>query len=603
MDYEDPTGANGFALEVSLESEVSDDTTLERTITTSQAFRGLVDDDVVVYRTVPTVQWRGTVVGSSTGVGIGGETSIDFPTGGTVTSAASVESLARRYPDLFGPTGQLQPVLQQVFSHDVGDPGSYPAYGASGAAVDDYCDGSLADNGSRELQGLDPLVPGNPYVAAPAVPPKPDILVSDRHDVLTGTGNAEGATFAIEDSTTNSRVQTTSLDVSFTARGGYITGGASGGHTWGAGWSSTISDGVEFSSYVGHIPSDNPAFDTETYSWRSFLCQKTVGDAIGTPITAWVLDYTVDDYRGSGGLAPLGPVTAQGPVQSSGADPAATTLRWAQASGTVETYDWRLEAVGVSDVRTGRIGFETPRQSNETNTPTHAVPVGGAPLAPGQLYRWKVTATDFFGNQTDSDWEYFVTTKPTAAPGPPVAVDEKVSTTEDRARTVEVTANDSRPSGGPLTVSVADQPVRGTATVQGEAVRYEPRKDWCGVDSFDYTVTDAAGRSATGTTTVRVRCVNDAPVARNDRVRLPRGERTLNLLAPGPLGNDKDADRDELEPSLVRAPKGVQVELGERGGLIVTVARSMERRGTFAIRYRACDEESCSEVATITVVL
>ena len=98
-------------------------TRLERTITTAQAFRGLEDQDVVVYRTVPSVQWRGRSRSSSTGVGAGTR-SVDLPTDGIVTSAASVTSLARKYPDLFGPTGQLRPAVDQIFSHDVGDPGS-----------------------------------------------------------------------------------------------------------------------------------------------------------------------------------------------------------------------------------------------------------------------------------------------------------------------------------------------------------------------------------------------------------------------------------------------------------------------------------------------
>ena len=602
-EIEDPVGANGFAAEISLESEVSDDVAIERTVTTSQAFRGLEDQDVVVYRTVPTVQWRGEVVHSSTGLGAGTPTSIDFPTANVITSAASVSSLARSYPDLFGPTGQLKPVLDEVFSHEVGDPGSYLEYGADGAAVEGYCDGTLTSGGDRQLRALDPLSPGNPYLEKPDDPPLPDILVSAQHDVQTGTANSEGATFSIENSTTNSRVQSTSLDVNVTAKAGYITGGVSGGYTWGTGWTSTISDGAEFASYVGHIPSENPAFASETYSWRSFLCQKTVGDNVGAPITAWVLDYAVDDYNGSGGLAPLSPVRAVGPTESTTTDPKATVLRWQQDSGTVETYDWRLEAVGVHDVRSGSVDFDTPKDSKAQNTPTHDVPVTGNALLPGQLYRWRVVATDFFDNSTSSDWEYFVTSKPADPPAAPTAVDDRASGLEDRGVNIDVTANDVNPARGALSLAIVDDAVRGTATVQGGALHYEPKRNFCGLDSFDYAIADAAGRSSTATATVRVRCVNDAPVAQNDRVRMPRDDRTLTLLAPGPLGNDTDAERDDLTPKLVHIPKGVDVELGERGALIVTLRANVRRSGTLKLKYRACDEEACSDVATITLVL
>ena len=602
MNYEDPLGANGVAVEASLESEVSDDTEIERTITTSQAFRGLVDQDVVVYRTVPTVQWRGEIVHSSTGVGAGTATSIDFPTANVVTSAASVSSLARSYPDLFGPTGQLKPVLDEVFNHDIGDPGSYMRYGTDGAAVDGYCDGSLTSGGDRELRALDPLSPGNPYLAKPADPPRPDILVSAQHDVQTGTGNSEGATFSIENSTTNSRVQSTSLDVSVTAKAGYVTGGVSGGYTWGTGWTSTISDGAEFASFVGHIPSANPAFDSETYSWRSFLCQKTIGDSVGAPITAWVLDYAVDGYAGSGGMAPLAPVTATGPIESQGTDPAGTVLRWQQDSGTVETYGWKVEAIGTHDTRSGEIAYASPKESKDTNPLVHAVPVTDK-LLPGQLYRWKVDATDFFGNTVSSDWEYFVTNDDASSIDGPTAVADRVDTVEDRGVAIDAAANDTNPAGGAVALTVVSAPLMGKVTVNNGVLRYAPDHDACGLDAFDYRVTDKNGRSSTATDIVKVDCVNDAPVVVNDRVRMPKGESTLRLLAPGPLGNDLDAEQEDLVAKLLAKPKFGKVKLGAAGALLLRLPEGQARRGSLRLRYQACDPEGACSVGLITVML
>lgn len=601
-EFEDPTGANGKSLEISLESEVSDESSLERTITTAQAYRGLVDDDVVVYRTIPSLQWRGTVIGSTTGVGFDTQVSVNLPTDGTVTSAASVTSLAKKFPALYGSEGQLRPTLDQVFGHTVGDPGSYLQYaadaeGGQGAQVDAYCDGSLSSGGDRQLRSFDTLVPGNPYLAKYEVPRQPDILVSDRHDVQTGTANAEGATFGIENSQTNSRVQSTSLDLDASYKQGFFKIGVTGGHTWGEGWTSTLSDGAEFASFVGNIPSDDPSVADETYSWRSFLCQKTVSDATGAPLTAWVLDYTVDDYAGSGGLAAVEGLRADGPVDSAETDPAATVLQWTKDAGTVKSYDWRVEAIGATDTRSGRIAFATPKQANQTDTASHAVPVGGDPLRPGQLYRWKTVATDFVGGRTDTDWQYFVTRKGPTGPG---AVADRFSATEDQAAVLDVLANDERPTSGGVTLAIADPPVIGTATVVDGKVRYVPRRNQCGVDTFDYTATDADGRSSTGTVILRVACVNDKPVAVDDRYRMRGGEQDLEVPAPGILGNDRDADRDDLAPRVVSKPDGVRVALEDSGELELTLLRGAPR-GSFTLRYRACDEESCSGVATVTI--
>jgi len=280
-------------------------------------------------------------------------------------------------------------------------------------------------------------------------------------------------------------------------------------------------------------------------------------------------------------------------------------LRWTRDRGTVKAYDWRVEAIGATDTRSGQIPFATPKQANATDTVSHAVPVGGAPLLPGQLYRWKATATDFVGGEADTDWQYFVTSK--AAPGPvepagPTATADRFTVTEDEPVTLDVLANDTLPTGNPASLVVEEDPVFGKASVVGGKVRYEPRRNRCGIDTFDYRATDAAGRSTVGTVVLRVRCVNDAPVAVNDRFRLRAGDRTLEVNAPGVLGNDRDGDRDDLTTKLVRAPRGVDVRLGEGGAMDVTVTKAAPRRGDLMIRYRACDEDTCSDVANVTVV-
>ena len=608
--YETPLSGYGASVSATLSNEVTDESSVERTVATSQTFRGLVDDDVVVYRRVPLVRWAGTVVESSTGLGLGGPISIDLPDGNVFTSATSVEALAAQYPRLYGPDGDLAPVLARAFGHTVGDPGSYPRDTANNADVDAMCDGSVGSGGPRELPDIPIYMPKNPFSSdAASTPKQPDVIMSEVHDVVTGTGNAEGATFSLEDAYTNSRVQSSSYEISAEFKASYVTVGGSYGRSAGQSWSNTLATGVDFSSVIGHIPSKNPALASEKYSWRSFLCQVTTQATTGEPVTAWTLDYATKGYNGSGGMRPLAPVVATGPVRSAAAPATGAVLRWEQATGTVQDYDWTVEAIGKADVRTGQVAYATPKESNATNPLAHAVPVPGT-LLPGQLYRWKVDATDFFGNTVSSDWEYFVTnadggsgTSGSTSAGP-TALTDRVTTVEDKAVTIAAGANDQNPAGGALSLAVSSPPLRGAVTVNGGVLRYEPTKDACGLDAFDYTVTDANGRTSTATDIVKVDCVNDAPTIVNDRVRMAKGDRTLRLLAPGPLGNDSDVDGDTLIAKLLtKKPSWGRVRLGSNGALLVRLKKGSSQPESVTVRYRACDASgACSGTGKITVV-
>ena len=133
--------------------------------------------------------------------------------------------------------------------------------------------------------------------------------------------------------------------------------------------------------------------------------------------------------------------------------------------------------------------------------------------------------------------------------------------------------------------------------------RYDPDRDACGLDAFDYVITDRFGKSSTATDIVKVDCVNDAPVAVNDRVRMPQGENTVRLLAPGPLGNDVDAEHQDLTAKLLGRPKVGRVRLGAAGALVLTLPTDRGRMRNVKLRYKACDPEGACSTGIITVVL
>ena len=58
----------------------------------------------------------------------------------------------------------------------------------------------------------------------------------------------------------------------------------------------------------------------------------------------------------------------------------------------------------------------------------------------------------------------------------------------------------------------------GVVFVSGEGgqVFYRPNANFCGQDSFDYTISDGHGGTDIGTITITVTCVDDAPQPQDD---------------------------------------------------------------------------------------
>ncbi len=124
---------------------------------------------------------------------------------------------------------------------------------------------------------------------------------------------------------------------------------------------------------------------------------------------------------------------------------------------------------------------------------------------------------------------------------------------------------------------------------------YTPDADWNGVDFYTYTVSDGA-LIDTGTVTVAVAAVNDAPVAADDTTGT--GEDTPVVVDP--LVNDTDVDGDVLSVvSFSQPANGMVVDNGDG---TLTYTPDGDWNGTDSFPYTVSDG-ALTDTATVTVTV
>jgi len=130
----------------------------------------------------------------------------------------------------------------------------------------------------------------------------------------------------------------------------------------------------------------------------------------------------------------------------------------------------------------------------------------------------------------------------------PVAYDKTLNINEDAAKQTVTKAShtsdvDIATNADALTLTITTAAQHGTAAIDANGdVTYVPNANFNGVDSFGYTATDGAEATDTGTFTINIAQVNDAPVTQNDSVTTNEDTAVdINVLT-----NDSDIDMDAL---------------------------------------------------------
>ena len=187
----------------------------------------------------------------------------------------------------------------------------------------------------------------------------------------------------------------------------------------------------------------------------------------------------------------------------------------------------------------------------------------------------------------------------------PTAANDSASTDEDTAVTIDLVDNDTDVDGtvDATAVTVMAQPAHGTVSINvttGEAT-FTPTADYFGSDSFTYVVQDNEdATSATGTVSITIASVNDAPVAANDTVSLQ--EDTPHDI--NALGNDSDVDGTVAAASveIVTAPGNGTTSVSGAG--VITYTPGDDFNGSDSLTYRVQDNLGIwSAAATVAITV
>ena len=163
--------------------------------------------------------------------------------------------------------------------------------------------------------------------------------------------------------------------------------------------------------------------------------------------------------------------------------------------------------------------------------------------------------------------------------------------------TITVLDDDTDADGDSLTVSAISYSGTGTAAINADNARidYTPAANFNGTDTITYTVSDGTATD-TGTLTIIVNAVNDAPVAVDDAVTTKQDSSVLVAV----LANDTHADSSVMSIVTVTSPSNGTVT---QDGSVVTYTPNSSFSGSDTFAYTVQDANGVSDTANVTVTV
>jgi hypothetical protein len=216
-------------------------------------------------------------------------------------------------------------------------------------------------------------------------------------------------------------------------------------------------------------------------------------------------------------------------------------------------------------------------------------------LQAGASYAYQVRARDAFLNETLASVTAMATTTGNLDP---VAIADTTGVEENGQVTVSVLANDSDPEGDTLTVMSTTQGTGGSVTHNGSSVTYTPDAGFVGSDSFDYSIDDGFGGTASATVSVTVTAQNHPPLAVTDSVTISSGAAVVIDV----LANDSDPDGDVISILSVSSANKGDVSW-QPGQTSITYSHNPKRKGSDSFSYTISDGRGGSAGATVSITL
>ncbi len=175
---------------------------------------------------------------------------------------------------------------------------------------------------------------------------------------------------------------------------------------------------------------------------------------------------------------------------------------------------------------------------------------------------------------------------------PPVAANQSVTTAQDTAKPLVLSATDA--DGQALTYSVTAQPVHGSLSGAAPQLIYTPASGYYGTDSFTFKANDGQADSNVATVSITVTRLNHAPVANPSNLALNQNSSTPVVLTGG------DVDGDQLTFRVTSAPAHGALS-GSTPNLVY--APTQDFHGTDSFAFVANDGTLDSSPATISIAV
>ena len=175
----------------------------------------------------------------------------------------------------------------------------------------------------------------------------------------------------------------------------------------------------------------------------------------------------------------------------------------------------------------------------------------------------------------------------------PVAENRRLQTEEDVALVITLLGSDA--DGDPLSFRIERPPLKGSLSGTSPDLLYTPDVDYNGADGFVFTVDDGHGGSDTGTVSIRIRAVSDAPVVVDDEAET-RASIAVDIAV---LSNDGDADGDAL--SVVAVTQGANGSVLVNGDDTLRYQPNEGFTGFDGFAYTAADAQGHTATAMVGV--